>query len=265
MAIINPLPQVLTAPICSQADKDLVFSMKKLSADAIIKLYSAMVNEHGGEPIGVRIFTRESGVARYNWQGGYWRSWSAFQEAAGYSPNDATQKIPDEVLLRRFVELALERGEIPTEADLNLKRKADPTFPGKLVFRRWGSRDALVKAAAEYCESNAGLAPALEVLRQGDAGRLDHRLSSLRVSGFVYLLRSGKNFKIGRTNAAGRRVRELAIQLPQKPDTIHVIETDDPEGIEHYWHRRFADKRQGGEWFVLDTEDVRAFKKRRFQ
>ena len=239
--------------------------MRKLSAEAIIKSYTTIANERGGAPIGERIFSRESGISRYNWMGGYWRSWSAFQEASGYSPNDATQKIPDEVLLRRFAELALERGGIPTEADLNLKRKADPSFPGKLVFRRWGGRDALLGAAVEFCETNEDLAPALEVLTAGKAGRLDHRLASFQVNGFVYLLRSGKNFKIGRTNAAGRRVRELAIQLPQKPDTVHVIETDDPEGIEQYWHRRFAEKRQGGEWFALNADDVRAFKKRRFQ
>jgi hypothetical protein len=239
--------------------------MKKLSAEAIIKSYTDMVRARGGVPIGERVFGRESGIPRYNWMGGYWRSWSAFQEAAGFSPNDATQKIPDEVLLRRFAELAVERGAIPTEADLNLKRKTDPSFPGKLVFRRWGGRDALVTAAIEFCEANSEFESALAVLREGSDDNLNRRLASLDINGFVYLLRSGKHFKIGRTNAAGRRVRELAIQLPQRPDTVHVIETDDPEGIERYWHERFAAKRQGGEWFALTSEDVRAFKKRKFQ
>ncbi|MDD5544603.1 MAG: GIY-YIG nuclease family protein [Acidobacteriia bacterium] len=239
--------------------------MKKLSSESIIKTYTTLVNEHGGRLIGERVFIRETGISNYHWHGGFWRSWSAFQEAAGYSPNDQTQKIPDEVLLRRFAELALERNEPPIEADLNLKRKQDPSFPNKLAFRRWGNRDALLDAVALYCEGKEEFAPVLELLRQGSSRRLDLRLGSLRVNGFVYLLRSGKNYKIGRTNAAGRRLRELAIQLPQKPDTVHVIETDDPEGIEQYWHRRFAEKRQGGEWFVLNADDVQAFKRRHFQ
>jgi hypothetical protein len=239
--------------------------MRKPSPESIIETYKALVNERGGAPIGERVFTRESGLSRYHWMGGFWRSWSAFQKAAGYLPNDPTQKISDEILLRRFAELTLERGELPTEADLNLKRKEDSSFPGKLVFRRWGSRDALLSAVAEYCEDKAQFVRVLELLGQGSSSRVDHRLDSLRVSGFVYLVRSGKHYKVGRTNATGRRLRELAIQLPQKPDTVHVIETDDPEGIEGYWHRRFAEKRQGGEWFTLSTDDVRAFKKRRFQ
>lgn len=243
----------------------LVLGMRKPSSESIIKTYRSLVSERGGDPIGERVFTRETGLSRYHWMGGYWRSWSAFQEAAGYAPNDPTQRIPDEVLLQRFADLALERNDVPTEADLNLKRKEDPSFPGKLVFRRWGNREALLAAVAEYCEGKPDLGPVLELLNKGGAGRLDHRLHSLRVTGFVYLLRSGKHYKLGRTNAAGRRLRELAIQLPNKPDTIHVIETDDPEGIEAYWHQRFAAKRQGGEWFALTVDDVRAFKKRRFQ
>jgi len=239
--------------------------MQKPSKQKIIDVYKHLAEERGGEPIGERIFKRDSGFSHHYWQGGYWRSWSAFQADAGYDPNRATEKTPDEVLLRRFAELALERNELPTEADLMMKRKEDPSFPSKATYRRWGSRDALLEKVAEFCQDEKQFAPVLDFYKQGITNSIDQRLASDAVKGFVYLLRSGKSFKLGRTTAIGRRLRELAIQLPLKPDTVHVIETDDPEGIEQYWHRRFAEKRQEGEWFTLTADDVRAFKRRRFQ
>ena len=77
-------------------------------------------------------------------------------------------------------------------------------------------------------------------------------------------MKSGRYYKIGRSNAVGRREYELAIQLPEKVTTVHTIKTDDPVGIEAYWHKRFQDKRKRGEWFELSTEDVQAFKRRKF-
>lgn len=82
--------------------------------------------------------------------------------------------------------------------------------------------------------------------------------------GCVYLMKSGRFYKIGRTNAVGRRERELAIQLPEKVRLVHSIRTDDPAGIEEYWHKRFHERRKNGEWFEPSTDDVAAFRRRKF-
>lgn len=79
--------------------------------------------------------------------------------------------------------------------------------------------------------------------------------------GEVYLFKSGHFYKIGKTNCTVRRGSELRIMLPEKITLIHSIKTDDPSGIEAYWHKRFELKRKNGEWFDLTSNDVKAFKR----
>lgn len=76
-------------------------------------------------------------------------------------------------------------------------------------------------------------------------------------------MKSGHHYKIGRSNAPGRRAYELAIQLPERLEMVHVIRTDDTIGIERYWHQRYEAKRLNGEWFALSKGDVAAFKRRK--
>jgi len=44
----------------------------------------------------------------------------------------------------------------------------------------------------------------------------------------------------------------------------HTVRTDDPTGIEEYWHKWFDAKRKNGEWLALESPDVAAFRRRQF-
>lgn len=81
-------------------------------------------------------------------------------------------------------------------------------------------------------------------------------------TGGVYLIKSGQHFKIGKANDFDQRIKQVKLQLPEKAAEIHRIYTDDPIGIESYWHKRFKEKRKNGEWFELTEEDVDVFKAR---
>jgi hypothetical protein len=151
-----------------------------------------------------------------------------------------------------------------------MARISDPSFPTIKSFRtNFGAQPARIAAVRAYVADKPEYRDILDLLppttdEAAPAVDDDDQL----VEGHVYLLlsrlKSGKHYKIGHTESVPRRHRQVALELPEKPDIVHVIDTDDPSGIEVYWHNRFASKRTNGEWFALTPDDVRAFKRRKF-
>jgi excisionase family DNA binding protein len=73
---------------------------------------------------------------------------------------------------------------------------------------------------------------------------------------YVYILKCGPYYKIGKTNHLSRRLAELEIQLPHKPKLIHSLRTPDSRKTEAELHHMFRDQRLNGEWFGLKKIDV---------
>jgi Meiotically up-regulated gene 113 len=81
--------------------------------------------------------------------------------------------------------------------------------------------------------------------------------------GHVYMQQVDKKFRIGKTNSLVRRYREVQLETPHQVGYVHTILTDDPDGVEKYWHQRFEPLRLqiSGDWFALKPADIAAFKR----
>jgi hypothetical protein len=221
---------------------------------------------NGGVALGRLRFEAETGIGYHDWFGKCWARWSDAVREAGFEPNRMSEAYDDGFLLEKMVLLTRSLGRVPTEGDLRLVTRSDSTFPSQAVFRRLGLKSQRVSRVIAYCESNPGNDDVARLWRQvvsTQSPQSEEAASTAPVVGYVYLLKHGsrREYKIGRTNNPLRREGEIGIQLPEKLKPVHYIETDDPAGIENYWHARFASKRKEGEWFVLTAEDVRAFKR----
>jgi Meiotically up-regulated gene 113 len=112
------------------------------------------------------------------------------------------------------------------------------------------------------CQQKNWVIPSL--LTRTNCGKCRKPLSEAKQTepeGFVYLLKAGPFYKIGKAVDLDKRLRRIKLQLPYPVELVHSIEARNPRKIEHHWHKRFADKRTNGEWFLLTDEDVAEFKK----
>lgn len=80
--------------------------------------------------------------------------------------------------------------------------------------------------------------------------------------GGVYLLKSGRFYKIGKASVFDRRIKQIKLQQPEPVEVVHKIYTHDAHEAERQWHKRFASKRKNGEWFELSEADVAEFRQR---
>lgn len=226
---------------------------------------------NGGAPLGVDRFPAETGIKSSDWVGKFWARWGDALVEAGLQPNALQGPRSANDLLENLARLTRELRHFPVANEIKLKARSEPGFPWHYTYSRFGGKQKLAATLREFAlahgyEDVASLCDAAVAgpVTRTSAGPVDEGVESEPAMGYVYLLKSGRFHKVGRSNAVGRRERELSIQLPQEATVVHSIKTDDPVGIEHYWHRRFADRRKNGEWFELTAKDVAAFKRRKF-
>lgn len=166
--------------------------------------------------------------------------------------------------MQKFADAIRHYKRFPTVAEQKLYRAIDAEFPDAKSLRlHFGTGSGTAEALRSWIEKNSAYSDLLPLLPIEKLQPKERATS--QSDGFVYLIKSGQFYKIGRGDELEKRVKQIRIALPDASVLEHSIRTDDPSGIEAYWHRRFADKRANGEWFKLTLQDVAAFKKRKYQ
>ncbi|BAV65666.1 GIY-YIG nuclease family protein [Sphingobium cloacae] len=233
--------------------------------DHIIAEIRRLAAANGGKPPGKSAFQSQTGIGETKWSGVYWSKWGDAVEEAGFSANEWTKRRDTAELTEQFAQITLALGHVPTVRELKLlRRKGDEAAPSPgIISEHFQGQNGVIEALRELSYRD----PTYERLR----ALLPTPKPAIRLAktatpdGWVYLVKSGEFYKIGRSDEIERRLKEIKVALPDKAVLFHSIQTDDPAGIEAYWHRRFADRRANGEWFKLTSADVAAFKRRKFQ
>lgn len=237
-----------------------------MNKQEIISEIKRISKECDGKAPGFQRFAAETGVRKSDWYPNLWLRWGDAIIEAGCQPNDFIVAYDTDFLITKYIELIRDLGHFPIEGELRIKKKTDKDFPSHSGFSQLGSKQERVQKIIEYCQGKRELddiIPHCSVVAKSICKEPDLNNSGSDNVGYVYLIRHGtrNEYKIGRTYNPIRREGELRLELPEKVHPIHYIETDDPAGIENYWHSRFDSKRKAGEWFSLTSEDVRAFKR----
>lgn len=237
--------------------------------DEILRNIRDLADSNGGVALGRMAFAKATGITENQWLGRYWTRWGDAVQEAGFEPNALQGRFDTDAVLTKIATLAREIGHFPTIAELKMARRDDPSVPSHNTFTtHFGGQSGMARALRDFCARNDDLADVRLLLPEGTPiDSEDERPTSATANahGWVYLICSGAHYKVGRSDQLERRIKEIKVALPEAATLVHAIETDDPAGIEAYWHRRFGAKRANGEWFRLDRVDVAAFRRRRFQ
>ena len=234
--------------------------------ESIISEIKRLAALNGGQAPGKLAFVSATGITETKWRGKYWARWGDALIEAGFEPNAWVGKSDSNAILDGLIAACRHHGRLPTNSEVSMLRRSNPAIPApRTIDNIFDGRAELIAALKEHVVNKPEYADVQAMLPEVAPPRPTPVSGARKVDGSVYLIKSGHSYKIGRSDQLEQRVKGIRTSLPDASKLLHDIKTDDPPGIEAYWHRRFADRRGNGEWFKLTTDDVKAFMRRKFQ
>lgn len=222
-----------------------------------------------------KVIREELEIPRWEWNA-YWIRVTDLQREAGLRPQKFRNlEYTKEDLCDLFIKTIREEGKLPSRAYLDFKHKQDSKFPSSGTFYdRLGQHGngELATSILEYIKDKQGYKDIITICNALFEKRKSTELENSSVVnsiGYIYLLKTkllkSAAYKIGKARNVESRMNQLR-QQSNDNQLLHKIKTDDMDGVESYWHRRFLTKRlypykTKDEWYKLNPSDVKAFKR----
>ncbi len=244
-----------------------------------------IAEENDGTPPGSRQFYSVTNIRESDWQNKSWNSWNNWGdvlEEAGFPRLVANSKFDPPRILKQLALLTRKLERFPVTLDMRREKRHNADFPNdKVISGTFGGREKVLPALIQFCTNQEEFTDLLPILTNTTltvgfrkAPTIDQDVSGEVTNadngfGYVYLLKTGKHYKLGFTRAPYHRFSTLIKQSATGGDPIHHFETDDPRGIEAYWQERFKEKKvealnkTSGESYNLSAQDIAAFKRRK--
>lgn len=218
-----------------------------------------------GGRISIRSFCKESGIPTHQILGLHWTKWNDALVEAGVNTGQFFQpKTEDTTVFEAYAQLVNKLKRWPTQHDLQMERRHNKSLPSIHVIRRVKTTTPFSSKLLSYCADRPDLTDVAKIAAVvvEKESKEEPNQNIIPIAGYVYMMRSGRRYKIGYTSSPARRHREVRLDLPDPTTVVHAIATDDPAGIDAYWKTRLKSKRvRDTEFFTLDTNDVAAFKR----
>jgi hypothetical protein len=175
--------------------------------------------ENNGIPLGRQKFTSITGIKFSDWYGIHWTKWGDAVKEAGFKPNKFQSAYNQNELIEHMIDLIREIRKFPTRGDIRLKAYNTQKFPSHSTIERLGEKPEMAQKILNYCKNKSVYKDVIEICKGVLASpkKQEIEIDSEEAEsqfGYVYLMKSGRFYKIGRSDYVEKRNYEIGIKLP---------------------------------------------------
>ena len=166
----------------------------------ITRRLTQLASERGGH-IAFRAFIAATGLSeRWLRDQPWFQGWNALLKEVGLETKSfKVDRTPPETIAEAVAELITRSGKWPTEDELRREKAQNASFPSATIISPMRKTGELARLIVELGVVRPGFAAAAEIAAKHQVHAPDAVGVDERVKGYVYMLRSGRSYKIGKS------------------------------------------------------------------